>query len=615
MCLALAHGGCIPNAAVKRGDAAAARGDWRAAEAEYRKAVDRDSDNVQLAQKYAEAKTNAVAFAIRTAEACRTSNDAACVDSELTYVLRLDPSNVQAASLRKEARQEIAVRALEEAKLSLESDNPSGVWRQLAIVRSYGVPVGREEEVAHLDEASAAQADERARVLLERAKTQQTSSAAATLSQARQLAAGAAERSTRYVGTLAEVDEARRRVIAAEVAEQTKLGDEALTREDYEGAASAFASAYRVSGDTRHQSRATYANSMHAAGIAIGQRSFEDAVGHLRTALDTLEDRGAARALLDAAEPRVYRIRLESIVITQTKPGTTEPWVGKRWWTKIAPIGVGVVASWSAGSAAGKVAYDITDSISNIPPENRPGLVTLIDLPDGRRLKTPKVKGIHVIFGAEFYLYTNRFDTRTLRLEVYHERSGGNEGVAVANVPLGEIVTGKIDVAGIQGDAQALRHVVFAVDPAEAWQDGALKGAGVQDQVENRAGARSLPSRAAQRVQLLSATLSIPSEAGDGDGSNPDPYFEIHQNGKQVVKSTKVDNTRATDWSFSSTDLFLDPAENLVVKLTDSDFANDDHISTWTVSAREFLSGQVSLATARGTSLSFRTGARTDRPR
>src|SRR5687767_10793026 len=107
---ALSLQACIANAARSRGDAAAARGDWREAEAAYRQAVDQDPNNVELAKKYGDAKANAIAFALRTTDACRASNDAVCVDRELAYVLRLDPSNVQAASQRTQAREQLATR-------------------------------------------------------------------------------------------------------------------------------------------------------------------------------------------------------------------------------------------------------------------------------------------------------------------------------------------------------------------------------------------------------------------------------------------------------------------------------------------------------------------------
>jgi len=614
LAIIVAFAACIP-AAARRGDAAAARGDWREAEAAYREAVQGRPNDVELAKKYNEAKANAITMALRTAEACRASNDAACIDRELSYALSLDPTNAHAASLRSEARKQLAANALEQARAALHARNPTAVWRHLEQVRSYGVPQGSEEEVARLDAESATTAEELARGLLDRARSQNSGEAVGTLTQARELAAGAASRNAQYASTLAEIDEARRRAIAAEIEVQTKLGEAAITQEDWVGAVRAFASAYRASGDSRHQRRASYAESMRGAQVAIAQRSFGAAAGYLRAAISTQEDRGAAQTLLDGVEPRVYKIRLESIAISPTKPGTNTPWVGKPWWSGAAPIAAAAAATWSAGPMAGKVAYDVTNAVTSVPPENRPGLIAFIDLPDGRRLKTEKVKGIYVIFGAEFSLYANNYDTRAIRISVYHERSGGNDSVAVANVPLGAIVAGRIDAAAIRGDAQALQQVVFTVDPVDGWQDGSVGRVKIQDQGENRASARSIAGRGLQRVQLLSASLVLPSEGGDGDGSSPDPYVEVYQGSKQVLKTSTAQDTRSTEWSFKTTDLFLDPNEQLVVKLTDSDFASDDQIATWVVPARDVLSGQAQLTTVRGTVLRFRTSRRNDRPR
>jgi hypothetical protein len=115
-------------------------------------------------------------------------------------------------------------------------------------------------------------------------------------------------------------------------------------------------------------------------------------------------------------------------------------------------------------------------------------------------------------------------------------------------------------------------------------------------------------------VQLVSARLSLPTEGSDGDGSNPDPYFEVYQGKRAVLKSTTAQDTRSAEWTFVVSDLYLDPAEDLTVKLTDADLMSDDHIATWSVPARDFLSGHVTLTTERGTTLSFGTAPRTDRP-
>lgn len=409
--------------------------------------------------------------------------------------------------------------------------------------------------------------------------------------------------------------EAPPRETAGAVTAQVKAGEEALAREDYEAAARAFDAAFQASGEARLQRRASYASSMDAARHAIEQRAFDVASGHLRTALATQEDRGRARALLEEVEPRVYRLRLESVTITQTKPGTTQPWIGKPWWREAAPAAAAAVGGWYGGPKAGKLAHDLTDAVAGVPPENRPALVVFMDLPDGRRLKTQKVKGIYVIYGAELFVYTNKLDNRTLRLTVIHERSGGDESVAVANLPLGQIVSGKIDTEAIRGSAQALQQVVFSADPAEVWQDGAIGNAELQDQQENRASARSTPTRSASRARLLTASLSMPVDGSDGVGGRPDPFFEIYQGRKQVFKSTTMQDTRTADWSFSSTDLYLDPNEEVIVKLTDADLASNDQIATWTVSAREFLAGQARLTTPRGTTLILGCALRADRPR
>ncbi len=606
---------CIPNQAIKRGDAAAARGDWRDAERAYRAAVDREPSNVEIGRKYADAKAKAIDQALRTAEACRVSNDPACVDRELQYALSLDPGHPRAASMRVEARGALARRALDEARRSFDSDNPLATWRALDEARRYGVPLEMAEEAARLDKESAAKAAARARSLLEQGRGQPSGTAVATFTRARELAAPAAARDASFQSLLDEINEANRKAIEAEVAERLSVGDAALAKGDFDVAASSYEAALRVSNDSRVQSRATYARNIANARAAIARRDFDGATAFLRAAIATQQDQGVAQALLEAVEIRVYRIRLESIEITATKPGTGSPWVGKPWWRDAAPVLASAATVWlsSGNITAGKAAYGATAAVANIPPENRPTLVATIDLPDGRQLKTRGEKGLYVVYGAELYVKTNQFDRRAVRISVHHKRSGGDESVAVANVPLGEIVAGKINGEALKSNAQALQQVIFAVAPAQAWQDGAFARAELQDQNDNRASARLTPRSGAVRVQLVSAQVTL-AEGGDGDGSAPDPFFVIVHGNQQIFKSSTIQDNRNGRWAFSSSDLYLDPSDELQVKLTDADFAEDDQIATWTVPARTILKGNVTLTTPKGTAFSLVLQIRNDRP-
>lgn len=610
-----ALGACIPDAAIKRGDAAAARGQWRDAERAYAAAVTRDPNNVDLAKKYGDAKTRAIAEALRTADACQASGDPVCIDRELAYALKLDPGNVEAAKLRRDARGQLATAAVVQARTSFAAGDPLATWKHLDKAKAFGVPADLADEVARLETQSADQTAQFAQERLDHARNEDAAKAIATLTAARELAAAATARAPVHSSLVADIDQALARAIAAEVKVRTAEGDAAIARGDFESAASAYEAGFRASRDTRIGRLATYARAVSSAKVAVTRRSFAEAAKQLRIAVATQQDSGVAQTLLDAVEPRVYRIRLESIAISATKPGTSSPWVGKPWWREAAPIAAAAVGTWQGGPAVGKIAYDVTAAVANVPPENRPTLVSIIDLPDGRQLRTRNEKGIYVIYGAEFYLYGNQFDQRTIRLSVFHVRSGGNESVAVANVPIGQIIGGTIDAAVMHDNAPAFQQVVFAVEPAEPWQDGNFAKLELQDKGENKGSSRSTPRREATRLQLHAARLDLPVEAGDGDGSHPDPYFEIFQDGRQVFRSTTAKDTRTATWSATATDLFVDPSEVLVVRLMDSDFTADDTITSWRISGQTMLAGSVTLTTAKGTSLSLTLAARSDRPR
>ena len=599
---------CVfPNTAAQRGDAAAARGDWKDAERAYRAAVDREPANAALAQKYQEARIQAVAVAMRTAEACRERADLACVDRELQYVLSLDPGNVDAARMQGVARTELARAELAEAQRLVDAGRPEDALVHVDQARAHSADPEISSEASDIEARAAALAAERARELLASADGRPLDEALRVLDDALALAHAAMQRDSSYAAVEREIAAQRVEIARKEAERLGADADAALSSSDFARAGELYEQAARISSDVRLSRRAEYARSIAAGDRAVAQRDFEAATRAFQKAVATGEDTKAiASARAEAAEPRVYRIQFDWLMITPSRPGTDTPWVGDSWIRQVAFQGGGAVAGFMVGGPAGaKVGQELGKVAANVPPENRPTLRVLLELPDGRVVAAEKKKGIYVTLGAELWLTSNHYDTRTLRVFVQHVRTAGNEDVGTFRIPLGELVSQQV-LTDIHNVAPAIQAVSFYSEPADEYLDGGVRNLLPVDQDENKAPTRSSPKKGRLRYQLTDMRTIVSSADNGGDfGSEPDPEVSILQDSDEVFRSTIAKDTRTGTWALSSTYLFAAPDDKFTVFVRDVDPLETDDVFSGTFTGAQITSGTVTLKTQGGSSLTM----------
>lgn len=602
-CFAVA---CAPtNDAARYGDAAAARGDWKAAERSYRAAIGNDPANADLSRKYQEAKTKAIEVALGTVNACRAQNDAACVEAELAYVLELEPTNVAAATERQVARETLAKTDSARAGELVAAGRPIDALQVIDAARARG---GIEAVAAELSEheRTAAQG-----ALLEASKQLEAARAGqfgpgtlVQLDQAAALAAAAAKRGVDATALAGEIELRRRELVAAVTREAVAAGDAAMAKRDFAAAARSYDQAATASRDAGLQRRAEYARQLGETEAAVRRRDFASATLALRAAIATGEDReGLASKGLELIEPRTYRIRLDGLMLTPTRPGTDKPWVGNSWLREVALEGGGAALGWIvAGPAGGTVGREFGKAAANVPPANQPSLRVWFELPDGRRYATRTIKGILVSPAAEFVVRSNALDQRSIVMRV-QKVDGSDEDVAQVRVSLGELVSRNVRPE-LGTLAPALAGVQFWSEPVDDALFGAVANLEPQDGSENLSTTRSVPKPGRFRYRITRIETRLTSaDIGDDFAGPPDPFIRMVQDGTKVFESKTSSDTRTATWSLATTELFVAPNEVVEVRVIDADPAESDTAFTANMSGAMLEGGRVTLSGRGGSTL------------
>lgn len=614
--LALAAACIRTNEAARHGDAAAARGDWKTAERSYRIAIGEEPGNADLGRRYQQAREQAIAVALRTAEACRARGDLVCVDGELGYVLQLDPGNVEAATARAAAQDELIGVALAEARASLDARQPMAALTRLDQARELGPRGDAVARFAELERAAVAAALAEAEALVAAAtargggaETLATLDAALALARAvgaRDPAAGDLER---------RIAEQRRQVAIAATREQLAEAEVALEARAFARAAAIYEAVATVTGETTHRQRAAYAGQLARAEEAAGRRDFDDASAALRAAVATGEDLGQVAATwLAQVEPRVYRIRLDGVLITPGRPGTNAPWVGPSWTRQVLLEGggalVGFVVAGTAGAAVGR---ELGKAAASVPVENQPTLRVVIELPDGRIVATAPAKGVLMLPDAELWLRSNHVDRRNLVVRI-QKMDGDDEYIGQFRVTLGELVSQRV-LADLGVLAPAVQGVQFWTEPGDPALDGALRNLTVTDG-ENQAARRSQPRAGRSRYRVTAIEASVTgADLGDDFSSAPDPYVVIKQDGVEVFRSRTAQDTRSGRWSLATTELFVADDEVISIDVYDADPMETDHAFAGIMSGAMLATGRATFSTPGGSAVTIHASRYADGPR
>ncbi|HSP81743.1 MAG TPA: hypothetical protein VLQ93_24705, partial [Myxococcaceae bacterium] len=277
----------------KNGDRAAAVGDWKTAQAAYREALMSEPESPALKEKYERARQEAVAAAAQRARTCASARDWQCVLAEADFVLGLDASHTELATLRADAAREMGSEQLQRA-------------REAAANGQYA------EALGFLKRATTVSGDGR---LLEESAQVREEVLTRTEAEAERLwQQGEYPRALALLRLVASTDPARREKLEAAEAEYARYqeaeyerlareGDGALAERRWADAQARYEEALRVKAGGRAEPLLAYAEGLARGDSALAQGDAAAAVAGYRQAVESGMDReGYAAERLAQAE-------------------------------------------------------------------------------------------------------------------------------------------------------------------------------------------------------------------------------------------------------------------------------------------------------------------------
>jgi hypothetical protein len=409
----------------KAGDRAAALGDWKAAYAEYRQALADEPNDPKMKEKYATARSQALAASAASARGCLARHDWGCAVGEADFALSIDPGNTELSDLRREAGRELALVEVEQAR----SQVAQGQLRQAdATIRGAQrhsddarVRQGLSQVSGQLVVAAVAESDRRR-------AARQFPEALAALQLALPYEPGLRDR----------VEVVKREQAAFLRAEHDRLmaeGDQLLTRNAWAEAAARFKAAGAAVPDDRARAGEQYARLAMTADAAVERGDWPAATRGYQEMVDLrVERNGYAAAQLGRVAVRPWAIRLRSVLVSPLRPDGV-PWVGppSRTVVKVANEVVRV------GGSGLTVPFLLM--LNQVPRENQPNVVIEVTAPGSAPLRTPHHRGLYSTLASSVVVGANGFERRTVRLRVFHaERDGLVEDMGVIEAPIGELI-------------------------------------------------------------------------------------------------------------------------------------------------------------------------------
>lgn len=583
--------GCVAHE--KNGDRAAALGDWRAAYSEYREALALDPESKDLKGKFDGARKEAIAESLRRANAALAVANFENALAEASYVVELDPGNVEAATLRASAAKAAAKVRIDSARALAKRGQVEAGFAELRRGLQLSNAPEFESEVAEI------------RTLLVAGAVDAAAAARASKDypQALRFLELAVSADGTKAGLLAEVRAELEAWQIAEHARLSALGDGEVAGRQWAQAEQHYrdALAFREQSETIH--KITYVQAVRSGEDAVRRRDFGGAATSFRRAIDSTADAsGYAASQLEIVEVRPYAIRLRTLMVKPHTP-SGDAWVGpkdplfKTALTLFAGV-AGAALVPTGGAAIGK---QLAEAYNKVPPKNRPDLWIEATLPDGRQATTPKVKALYAAYDSEMTIASNQLDERVLHLRVLGMGDVLND-VGVFDVPLRDLVAKRKFV----GSTESVVALEVFVEPAPNRVDGMLTEMSVQISDDNAVSAYSgaQPGRAGYRLVNVSTQI-VRGDYGDELGMDgaPDPSVEIEQGGKVIYRAPFLQDRYEASWRPQSTFVFLDPSETVIVRLIDRDASQDDLVMNFRVSAQDVASGQVRLRTRNGSDL------------
>ena len=420
LALALALSACVAHD--KAGDRAAAVGDWRAAFGEYRQALADKPEDPALRQKFAEARGQALAASVARARACAAQASWPCALDEATFVVSVDPANLEMTDLARRAGEEVAVgRAREGQDLVARGDLNGGAEAIADAARRSQAP-----RATQAVRAATATWERAALAEVDRLRSAQQYPDAIALLQTG-VALDPSLRPRRGAGEYEAFRTAEHDRLVAE-------GEGALAAGRFADAAERFRAARAVRPDDRAGRLEAYAGLLDQGDQALRREDWRAATRAYQDAAATGVDRsGYARTQLARVMPRPYAVRLKTVLVTPLRPDGV-PWVGPSG-PRVSRAQDIVSAAWGP-DVSGRVVL----ALAEVPPQNRPNLSVEITLPGERKLRTPFDRALYTSPPGVVVVVANGFDRRRLAFRLLHEEPSGIESIAFFDVGLGELV-------------------------------------------------------------------------------------------------------------------------------------------------------------------------------
>ncbi|OJH33945.1 hypothetical protein BON30_46325 [Cystobacter ferrugineus] len=529
-----------------------------------------------------------MAASVRKAHACAGIQDWYCALTEAEFALGLDASNQELAAFRAEA-----ARSFSRALLRRSRDEAAHRQFHSALEQFQKAIQVANGDPQLLEEAKQVRAEivelggQEAERLRERKEYPES------IALLRQLANADGSRWER----LREVEAEYARHLEAEYERLAREGDDALAQKQWDEAREKYEAALRAKAGGRAEPLARYTRGMAQGESALTRRDFTASAEGYRQAIQSGLDRdGYAAAQLARVAVRPYAIRVRSVLAMPTRPDGN-PWVGRPHPMLGNLIKLG--AKMTMGPVGAAVTRTIIDSARQVPPENRPTLSVIVSRPDGEQLKTPSRNGLYVVYDSSLVISSNHFDERRITFHVVHADGARRDDVGAVDVPLGELLA--------NGGAAMRDHSIAALELLAEPVDGQVDGLFAEmipiSDDNNRAPDFSRPSAHATafrltRVQARVAVGDYQNEMGL-DGS-PDPVVEIEQAGHVVYRSPQAQDDHQVDWGLKAVNLFVEPGEQLVVRVWDADASSDDQVLAAYLPSHQLNTGTFQVRTKAG---------------
>ena len=577
----------------KSGDRAAAVGEWKGALKAYQQALMDDPSSPQLRRKYQQAKQEAVAASVRRAQSCASLLDWQCALNEADFALGLDASNPELTAFRVESARSFSRALLQHARDDADHQRFHSAfeqWRKATRVNPNdpGLREEAEQTRARVVELGAREAE----------RLREGEAFVESIALLRELTSVDGSQGQR----LREVEAEYARRLEAEYERVAQEGDAALGQKQWREAREKYEAALRIKPGGRAEPLARYTRGMDQGESALARRDFTaSAEGYRQASRSGLDRDGAAAAQLARVEVRPYTVRIRSVLAHPARPDGA-PWVGKP--NPLLGNLIKAAARATLNPLASTMTKVIINSAQEVPVENRPTLSVIVSRPDGERLKTPARNGLYVVYDSSLVINSNHFDERRLNLRVVH--ADGADDVGTVELPLGALLA----TGGASVSNQSIDALELSAEPAEGLDDGVFTEMIPVSDENNRAVQFSRPSERTHAFRLTRVQAGI----APGDYQNelgldgaPDTFVELEQAGRIVYRSPIAQDRRQGDWGLKTANLFVEPGEQLVVRVWDADASSDDLALSTHLSARALDTGSFQSRTQRGSfvTLSF----------